>query len=446
MYWRSMDPWQTVLPTLVLFAGILVGFLLGYFLGKKVHSQSDPHQMDTIRKELAGTREDLAASNARQTALDKDNADLILELNKKESELRQKIGSESAARTHLQDLHERMGEQKKEMQSMLKNNEANFETMAHRILKNNADDFQKQSRINLEGLLKPLQSNLETFSTKIDVNRKDQIAETASLKQQIEQLTNLNQQMSTEARNLTRALKGDSKTRGNWGEMVLEHILDRSGLVKNAQYRVQKTLQGDDGPGRPDVIIDLPEDKHLIIDSKVSLVHYEEFSSAESEEDSTQFLKLHIESMKQHIKDLSSKNYTNLYSIHSPDFVMMFIPIEPAFNAALQFDIDIYNNALANNIVLVTPSTLIATLKIIYNIWRQEKQNQNALDIATTGGKLYDKLHGFVTDLEGIGKSLVKAQDSYQSAFNKLSQGRGNALGIAEKMKELGAKTMKQID
>ena len=252
--------------------------------------------------------------------------------------------------------------------------------------------------------------------------------------------------MSKDATNLTKAIKGDSKVQGGMGEIILERVLERSGLMKDREYFVQESFTSEDGRRRqPDVIIKLPEGKNIIIDSKMSLTDYERYFSAENEEEQLLALKSHVQSIKRHIKQLSEKNYHNVYNIGSLDFVLMFIPIEPAFGLAVHYDNELFAEAFERNIVIVSTSTLLATLKTIASIWRQEKQNQNAQEIARQSGALYDKFVGLVEDLIEIGKKMDMSKKSYESAMKKLSLGTGNLVGRAEKIKELGAKTTKTL-
>jgi DNA recombination protein RmuC len=267
------------------------------------------------------------------------------------------------------------------------------------------------------------------------------------LKGHINQLIEQSNLMNLETQNLTKALKGDNKKQGNWGEMILERVLERSGLVKDQEYRIQASHQSSEG-GRfqPDVVIDLPDDKHLIIDAKVSLIAYERLVNSETEEDRELFTKQHVASIRNHIQELSSKNYSELYKINSPDFVMLFVPIESSFGIAVQKDAELFNFAWDKRVVIVSPSTLLATLRTIASMWKQERQNRNVMEIARLSGEMYDKFIGFVGDMEGIGKNIRQSQDAYDKAINKLSSGRGNLSITAEKIKKLGAKTGKQLD
>ncbi len=266
------------------------------------------------------------------------------------------------------------------------------------------------------------------------------------MREQINNLKELNQQITKEAGNLTKALKGDSKAQGNWGEYILESILEKSGLVKGREYVVQESITNEEGKRlQPDVVIKLPENKNIIIDSKVSLVAYERFIGSE-EEDTASYLKQHILSLRQHIKGLSDKNYQKLYSIGSLDFVLLFVPIEPAFSTAAQHDREIFNDAFEKNIVIVSPSTLIATLRTIASIWKQEHQNKNTMEIARQATALYEKFKGFTDDLIDLGQQLKKTQGAYEGAMNKLSTGSGNLVKKVEDFKKLGIKPAKNID
>jgi DNA recombination protein RmuC len=257
----------------------------------------------------------------------------------------------------------------------------------------------------------------------------------------------LNQLISTEASNLTKALKGDNKKQGNWGEVILEKVLERSGLVRDREYRVQASLNNPDGSRlQPDVIIDLPDDKHLIIDSKVSLIAYERLVNCETEEERKLYSKAHVESLRNHVHGLSSKSYHDLYQVDSPDFVLLFVPIESSFSFAVQLDADLFSDAWDKRVVIVSPSTLLATLRTIASIWKQERQNRNVLEIARLSGAMYDKFVGFMADMESIGKNINQTQSVYNSAFNKLVEGNGNLTRTAEKIKGLGAKANKQLD
>jgi DNA recombination protein RmuC len=299
----------------------------------------------------------------------------------------------------------------------------------------------------LDIILNPFKENIKSFEEKVEKVYKAESDERNVLKGHINQLIEQSNLMNLETQNLTKALKGDNKKQGNWGEMILERVLERSGLMKGREYRTQASHKSAEGlVFQPDVIIDLPDEKHLIIDAKVSLIAYERLVNCESEEEREIYTKQHITSIRGHIIGLSSKNYSELYKINSPDFVMLFIPIESSFGIAVQKDAELFNFAWDKRVVIVSPSTLLATLRTIASMWKQERQNQNVMEIARLSGEMYDKFIGFMADMEGIGKNIRLSQDAYEKAVNKLSSGRGNLSITAEKIKKLGAKTGKQLD
>jgi DNA recombination protein RmuC len=321
-----------------------------------------------------------------------------------------------------------------------------FKNLANEILEDKSKRFTEQNVASLDALLKPLQTKLTEFKEQVNTSYGNEARERFALKSEIERLANLNLRMSDETRSLTQALKGDSKVQGNWGELVLESILESSGLRRGEEYLVQDSHTLTDGSRlQPDVVVKLPEGRSLVVDSKVSITAYSRHAEATDPTISEQELAAHIQSLRQHIQGLSSKNYSSLYGIGSVDFVLMFVPIEPAFLLALKTAPNLYQEALAKNIVLVCPSTLMATLRTVAHLWRQDHQNRNALEIAKQCGTLYDKFVGFVEDLEKLGQRLDQAQTSYHDAFNKLKSGKGNLIRAAEKVRELGVKPSKNL-
>ena len=298
----------------------------------------------------------------------------------------------------------------------------------------------------MKNILNPLQEKITDFEKKVENTHKESIDYHAALRQQILGLKEMNLQMSKETLNLTKALKGDSKIQGNWGELVLERVLEKSGLEKGREYEIQKSFTTEEGNRvQPDVIINLPDGKKMIVDSKVSLTAYEKYINEEDDEQKNSFLKEHVNSLKRHVEQLGSKNYQHLYQMESPDFVLLFIPIEPAFAIALNEDTQLYNKAFERNIVIVTPSTLLATLRTIDSMWTNQKQQENAYEIARQAGALYDKFDGFVTDLVKIGKKMDEAKTEYEGAMNKLVDGKGNLITSVQKLKIMGAKAKKSL-
>ena len=341
----------------------------------------------------------------------------------------------------------RLADQEKSIQEIQQKFQLEFQNVASKLLDEKSQKFTEVNRTNLDILLNPLKENIKAFEEKVEKVYNMEAAERNTLKGVITQLMDLNKMISNEAQNLTKALKGDNKKQGNWGEVILEKVLERSGLVRDQEYRMQTSLVGLDGNRlQPDAIIDLPDEKHLIIDAKVSLIAYERLVNAENEEERKAFSKQHIDSIRGHVINLSSKNYQDLYQINSPDFVLLFIPIESSFSFAVQIDAELFSDAWDKRVVIVSPSTLLATLRTIASIWKQERQNRNVLEIARLSGTMYDKFVGFVGDMEGIGKNIKLSQSAYDSALSKLTEGNGNLTKTAEKIKSLGAKASKQID
>jgi DNA recombination protein RmuC len=322
-----------------------------------------------------------------------------------------------------------------------------FERLAEKVLETKSIKFDQQHRKGISDILQPLKERIESFEKKVERNTNESIERHSSLKEQIVHLSDLNNKMSKETLNLTKALKGDTKKQGNWGELILESILDKSGLEKDREYFVQEYLRDDMGKSKkPDVVIALPDNKKIIIDSKVSLTAYDSYMAAVSEEELMSAAKAHLLSVTKHIDELAGKNYEALYQLESPDFVLMFIPIDPAFALALEYKRDLYNYAYDKQIVIVTPATLLATLKTVESLWRNEKQYQNSIEIATEAGKMYDKFVGFIEDMDKLGNQLNTVQNTYDSSMKKLSTGSGNLVSRGEKMKKLGAKASKSVD
>jgi len=416
----------------LLITGLLVGVLLGYFISKGKQSA-------VISK--------LAEKESQILVKDKQLSDA----NALTDEERRKVislSSElSATKANYVNLESKLADQKNELSELQQKFTKEFENLAGKILEDKSRKFTEQNKENLDTILTPLKERIADFEKKVNDVYISETKERAALAEQLRYLHELNKQMSEEANNLTRALKGDTKTQGNWGEYILESILEKSGLVKGREFVIQETVKSEEGTNlRPDVIVNMPDNKSMIIDSKVSLTAYEAYCSTDEKLLKEKALNEHINSIRRHIKGLSPKDYQNLYGLQSLDFVLMFIPIEPAFALAVQNDSALFYDAFEKNIVIVSPSTLLATLRTISSIWKQEKQNRNALEIAKKGGELYDKLSGFVDDLIEVGTRMKKANESYEGAMKKLSEGRGNIISRAENLKIMGAKATKTID
>lgn len=364
----------------------------------------------------------------------------------KETEKYQQLSSQYAVlQTQNTHLSERLDTQKKELTELQQHFTKEFENIANRILKQNSSDFTDVNVKHLTDIVNPLKEKISLFEKKVEDAYDKELRDKLSLREEVRKLTELNTRISEEATNLTKALKGDVKKQGNWGEIVLERVLERSGLRKGIEYTREEQIEGDVGQVyRPDVIVHLPDNKHIIVDSKVSLLAYENFVNANDDEKDA-YLKAHIVSLRNHIKGLGEKCYQNSPTLNSPDFVLMFLPIEGSFSVALQFDNELYSFAWDRKIVVVSPTTLLATLRTIASIWKQENQTKNAQEIARLGGALYDKLVGCVEDLNKVKLNIDRASASHNDAMKKLQLGAGNVFVTAEKMKQLGAKTSKQL-
>jgi DNA recombination protein RmuC len=432
--------------------GLLTGALLGYLIASLRYKNStsvealtgiDPEKHESTLAQLRQTEKDLVEA---QTRLD----GAIQEF--KKQDLRIKDLEEAKDRltvdlTKAQSDAENLTEQKKELTELREKMKKEFEGMAATILQKNAESFSGLQEKRLGEILNPFKEKIKGFEEKVQQNYEQEFKEKATLKAEIEKLVELNQTISKEAKDLTQALKGDSKKQGNWGEVVLERVLEQSGLEKGREYFTQFATQNVDGERiLPDVVVNLPEEKHIIIDSKVSLVAYENYVNADEEELRAAALKAHLVSVKNHIKQLSGKNYQTGNGLESPDFVLLFMPIEAAFALAVQQDASLFSEAWKQKIVIVSPSTLLATLRTIASIWKQERQTKNAQEIALEGGRLYDKIVGFLKDMEKIDRNLSQTRDAYEAAMNKLSEGKGTILKRTEKLRKLGASVTKEID
>jgi len=410
---------------LYILIGLIIGVFIGILAGK---SKSAKYEANNI----------LLIDNLK-TAND--------ELEKERNKFNVLNAEFSRNKANYDNLEEKLREHKEEFAQLQEKFKIEFENLANSILEDKSRRFADQNKENLDTILNPLKEKIADFEKKVNDIYISDTKDRAALAEQIKQLHELNKMMSEEANNLTKALKGDTKAQGNWGEFILESILDKSGLVKGREFTIQETLRNEEGEMlRPDVIVKLPEEKSIIIDSKVSLTAYEAYCSADNEETRTKNLNEHLASIRRHLKLLSPKDYQKLYGLQSLDFVLMFIPIEPAFAVAVQNDQSLFYDAFEKNIVIVSPTTLLATLRTISSIWKQEKQNKNALEIAKKSGELYDKLASFVEDLIKVGLRMDDAKKSYEEAMKKLSEGRGNIITRAENLKLMGAKASKTID
>jgi DNA recombination protein RmuC len=428
---------------LALIVGVLIGAAVAWLLSKLKQQQvSNPFEAEAnqLRSELAAQQQSL------QLRLDEINR-----LRDESAKLRDETSLLNKQSSHwqasYQALQERLESQKQELEAVRERFNLEFREIAEKLLEEKSKKFTDSNRENIDQILKPLKEKISEFEQKVETTHKEGLLNNEALKQQLLSLKELNSQMSRDAINLTRALKGENKTQGNWGEFILESVLEKSGLMKDREYFVQVSLTDEDGNRlQPDVVVKLPEDKSIVIDSKVSLNAYERLSSAETDAEIEAARKEHLLSVRNHLKGLSGKNYQKLHGVQSLDFVLLFIPIEPAFAAAVQADSSIFQEAFDRNIVIVSPTTLLATLRTIASIWRQEHQNRNALEIAKKGGDMYDKFAAFAEDLLKLGVQMDTSKKTYDEAMKKLSTGTGNLVKRAADLKKLGVNSGKNIN
>ncbi|GEC73050.1 DNA recombination protein RmuC [Flavobacterium flevense] len=422
--------------------GIFIGKLLfsARFLSEKTSLEEKliaiTSQMNQLREQFSNEKmqfeKQLMISNQEKETIRNEKDSLAIQLSKKEVD--------------FENLWERNKEQKDEVEKLQEKFTKEFENLANKILDEKSNKFTEQNKENMKNILSPLQDKIQLFEKKVEDTHKESIDYHAALRQQIVGLQEMNLQMSKETLNLTKALKGDSKMQGNWGELVLERVLEKSGLEKGREYEVQQSFTSEDGNRVfPDVVINLPDGKKMIVDSKVSLTAYEKYINEEDDALKIIYLKEHVNSIRRHVEQLGNKSYQDLYQIESPDFVLLFIPIEPAFAIALNEDTTMYNKAFEKNIIIVTPATLLATLRTIDSMWTNQKQQENAFEIARQAGALYDKFEGFVADLIKIGKKIDETKTEYSGAMNKLVDGSGNLIVRVEKLKKMGAKAKKAL-
>ena len=408
---------------------ILAGIFMGLFLGRnftklkfeKEHSALEERN-SFLNERLNDATEDLKTIQLEKEAL---------------------IAAKTRLATELKNSENEMQNNKEELNKIQEKFTKEFENLANKILEEKSTKFTEQNKLNITSILNPLKEKIEGFEKKVSESQKESIGMHSALKEQLNNLKDLNLQMSKEAINLTKALKGDSKAQGDWGETQLEILLEKANLAKNIHFTTQGGYRDEDGRlKKPDFIINLPDKRHLIVDSKVSLTNYEAYFNAEDEEQKKLHLKRHIESIRKHIKELSEKKYETLYEINTPDYVLMFVPIEPAYLLALNNNNQLYLEALDKNVVLVSTSTLLATLSTVSSMWRQENQKNNVLEIANQAGRLYDQFVNLTDDLIKVGTQLKTVQGSYDTSMKKLT-GKGNLVKKVEKIRELGAKTSK---
>ncbi len=444
---------KKIMEFLFLAIGLIFGFLLGWLLLRVQKSNQKANvelRFSEMQKEkdmaFALLDKEKGIIDDRYIKLSEQYAVIEENLNAERNKVGLSIVTIAKLESDKANMLEKLTTQKSETEDLRTKFKIEFENIANSILKTHSKEFTDINVKNIGDILNPLKEKIGDFEKKVNEAYDKELRDKISLREEVKKLVELNIRVSEDATNLTKALKGDSKKQGNWGEMVLERILERSGLTKGQEYEVQVSSTNDDGRRvQPDVVVMLPDKKHIIIDAKVSLTAYENLVNAATDEERQIFIKEHILSIRRHIKELSEKSYQTAQGFNSPDFVLMFIPIESSFGIAVQADQQIFSDAWDNRIVIVSPSTLLATLKTISSIWKQENQTKNAIEIAKQGGALYDKFVGFVADMKKMGDNILKTQGSYNEAMNKLASGNGNLITRAENIRKLGAKTSKLL-
>jgi len=425
------------------------GFAAAWFISRLVFNRNmglSKDESEILQQDLINTTTEIKVKEERLNMISENLQALKTENDYKDSQIMSLQKLITSKESDLKHITERLNEQKKEVDELQQKFIKEFENLANKILEEKTGKFTEQNKTNLDAILKPLQEKIKDFEKRVEETHKKDIEDRASIQERIRNLIESSNKISEEANNLTKALKGESKTQGNWGELILENILQKSGLAKDREYFVQPSFKTEDGNRfQPDVVVKFPDNRNIIIDSKVSLVAYERFVTADNQEKQERALNEHLISIKNHIKQLSEKKYQDLVDINSLDFVMLFMPIEPSFLIAIQKDPELWNYAYERGIILISPTNLIAVLKMASNFWEQDKQNKNVMEIARQSGALYDKFVGFVSDLKDIGNKLEATKKAYDGAMNKISTGNGNLIISTQKIKELGAKTKKDL-
>jgi DNA recombination protein RmuC len=435
-----------------LFAGLIliVGLAIGFFIGKYIASVSKQTEKQLLEEQNNSLNTQLSSLNHQLESQKEDFKTQLIKVEKERESIREEKDQAqnqlTKTQTEFDNLQEKLKSQKEEIENLQDKFTKEFENLANKILEQKSQKFTVSNKENIEQILNPLKEKIKDFEEKVQKNNDNFNVKHARLDEVIRELNKQNLKITEEADKLTKALKGDSKTQGNWGELILERVLEKSGLTEGREYYKQQSFQNQDGDRlQPDVVIDLPNDKQMIIDSKVSLTAYERFANAEDKDQKRVYLKEHVNSLKRHIKQLSEKKYQDLGYKKSPDFVLMFIPIEPALYLAQNEDQNFYYSAFKDNILLVSPTTLLSTLRTVDMIWSNEKQQQNANEIAEHAGNLYDKFSNLLDELETLGKRIKSTDTAYVSAMKKLT-GQQNLVKDVSKLKTLGVKTTKQIN
>jgi DNA recombination protein RmuC len=424
-------------------SGVLI-ISIAFLLFRSPKKQND--NQDDLNSRIRDLEIEASRIESARDTLSRENSELKAkaeELVNNNIQLNRDLATKSES---LKNMYERLENQSKEMQETQKNLQSEFKNLDNEILEEKTKKFTEQNSKRLDEILHPFKEQIKGFEKRVEDTYEKTLKDQTDLQAELKKLQDMNMKISQEASNLTKALKGDVKKQGNWGEMILDKVLERSGLTKGIEYETQESFVAESGKRiQPDVVVHLPENKHILIDAKVSLVAYERYINAESTEEQAISLKLHLESVKKHVKELAEKSYQNTKGIQSPDFVLLFIPIEASFSIAVNEDPGLFNEAWSKHIVIVSPTTLLATLMTVASIWKQENQTRNALKIADEGAKLYDKFVHFLEDLDKLGKKLESASDHYKDSMKKLKTGPGNLISKVEGLKKLGVRSRNKV-
>lgn len=424
---------MAITTVLALLLGLLSGALLLWW--RLRGDTSAGHEQVRLSTELAGRQQELTRLQAE-----------LISAREQHSQTQQQLAQAQAESARWQEREKNQQERLLWLEQSREQMKQEFAALSSKIFEERTQKLEEQNRTGLDGVLKPFREQLQDFRRRVDQIHSDDNRQQATLLEQIRNLQQLNQIMVEDARHLTNALKGQTKTQGNWGEMILERILEESGLVKGREYQTQVSMSSESGQRRqPDVVVHLPDQKDVIIDAKVSLTAYERFCREEDDGLRRQALDEHVQSLRGHIRDLNRKEYEALEGVQTLDFVLLFIPIEAAFLLAMERAPELYNEAYNKHIVLVSPTTLLVTLRTINNIWRNEYQNRNALEIADRAGKICDQVSLIAESMDDVGDKLGRAQKAYDQTYDRLSRGRGNLLGQAHKLQSLGARARRQL-
>lgn len=436
------------MDSVYLIVGLVVGGIAAWLIFRFTNRSTDSGlpALEELRGDLESERTRTQVLLEKLNIKEEELKNTRQELTREREKTLKLSGDLSAGKVMVQNLETRLREQKKELEESEVRLRKEFELLANRILEEKTKTFTEQNKSKLDEILKPLREKIKDFQELVVKSYQDESKQRFSLQEEVKKLADLNKLVMDEANNLARALKGESKTMGTWGELILESILEKSGLRKDREYFIQPSYSSDTGARlQPDVVVAFPGKRHIVIDSKVSLTHFERYTSATKENEKEQALKGHLASVRTHVKELSEKRYQDIYQLSSVDFVMMFVPVEPAYLLAIHHDPDLWSYAYERRILIIGPTNLIAALKMVDSMWQQEFQSRNVQEIAHQSGALYDKFAGLLDDLVELGKKMTQAQKHYENSMNKLSTGKGSLISRVEKIRKLGAKTSKTL-